>query len=71
MAEQYRSKERVWKYDEAGTVVGIAYHSGDIIPYEEAVRQGLVEPATKKVSETQVEDKAVKQSATKRATSKE
>lgn len=71
MPEQYRSKERVWKYDDAGAIVGIEYHAGDLIPFDEAVRQGLAAPATKKVSETSVEDKAVKQTATKRETSKE
>lgn len=72
MSDYIVAKRRIYDTNQESSVV--LFHEGDHIPLAVAQRLGLVDeqPAAKKVSETAVEDKAVKPAATKttRATKK-
>lgn len=65
---EYRSTERVYGKDANGDDLFLLYAVGDVIPEEEAKRQGLT--GGKAVKPSEVEDKAVKPAAKKTAAAK-
>lgn len=72
MAVEYRSTERVYELDAHGQPFALRYAVGDVIPLEEARRQGLVEdPVEAKAVAGPPQDKARRPRATKARTPEE